>query len=101
MRPLDKVAPLLPGAVLMSFLENSYFITNNRRSDLGHPVRNRHLEEGKTLASFCNRLGVPQDAFFEVSCSCSMGARSINRGIAQGLRNLATVPGLCLVRSVE
>lgn len=97
---LNKVASLLADVVLVSFRETSYFIWSNRCVFTGYPVREEYLRSVDAGDGGREALGVPADTFFVVVSGGSMGSRSINRGVARAIRELAAIPGLFILHSV-
>lgn len=97
---LNKFASLFADVVLVSFKETAYFMWNNRCVATGYPVRRAYFETPEDRSVLRRRLGVPEDALLLVVAGGSMGARSVNRALAQALPRLSRIDNLFIVHSV-
>ncbi|NOZ13269.1 MAG: murein biosynthesis integral membrane protein MurJ [Acidobacteria bacterium] len=97
---LNKVASTMADAVLVNFKESTYFMWSNRCVYTGYPVRADYLEPETDIPSLRKKLGIPQDAFLVVVSGGSMGARAINRCLADAVDRLAEQRKLFIIHSI-
>ena len=97
---LNKVASMMADAVLVNFRESAYFMWSNRCVYTGYPVRPDYLKPETDLPALRKELGIPEDAFLVVVSGGSMGARAINRCVADAMDRLSEQDKLFIVHSI-
>lgn len=86
---MNKLASLFAQAVLVSFRETAFFVWNNNCVFTGYPVRSEFLT-GASREEARQALGIAGDRNVVTVFGGSMGARSINRLMAETLAGLGT-----------
>ncbi len=97
---LNKVASMMADVVLVNFRESAYFMWSNRCVFTGYPVRADYLKQEPDRAKLRKKLDIPEDAFLIVVSGGSMGARAINRCLADAMDRLAKIDNLFIVHSI-
>ncbi len=96
---LNKVASLFADTVFVNFKESSYFIWSNKCVYTGYPVRSQYLE-GYKKEDFKEKLGIPSDRKVVLITGGSLGARTINRLVAQSVNELAGFKNTLFIHSI-
>ena len=84
---LNKVASLMADVVLVNYRETSYFIWSNRCVLCGYPLREDYYKE-YNQSGMKKKLGIPEEKFFILITGGSLGSRSINRVVANSMKEL-------------
>jgi len=101
---MNKVASLLADLTFVNFRESAFLMWNTRCVHAGYPVRREFLVDQDLGESqkmeLRERLGIPKDDFFVLVFGGSIGARSINRSLAEALPELAKEENLSIVHGI-
>ena len=85
---MNKLASVFARVVLVSFRETAFFVWNSNCVLTGYPVRREFLD-GPERSEARQALGIPEDRTVVTVFGGSMGARSINRLLAEVFPELA------------
>ncbi len=96
---LNKTASLLSDVVLVNCRETAYFIWSNRCVHAGYPVRKEYLEE-YDKEQIRKELKLPKDKFIILITGGSLGARTINRLIADSINELRKNKDIFIIHSL-
>ena len=96
---LNKVASLFADTVFVNFKESSYFIWSNKCVYSGYPVRSEYLED-YSKEEFKQRLGISPEKKLVLITGGSLGARTINRLIANSIERLSQFKDTILIHSI-
>ncbi len=86
---MNKLASVFARVVLVSFRETAFFVWNSNCVLTGYPVRREFLD-GPEMSEARQALGIPEGRTVVTVFGGSMGARSINRLLAEVFPELAT-----------
>ncbi len=96
---LNKVASLFADTVFVNFKESSYFIWSNQCVYTGYPVRSQYIEEF-SKDEYKKKLGFSDRENVVLITGGSLGARTINRLVAESIKELAELKDVFIVHSI-
>ncbi|MBN2382236.1 UDP-N-acetylglucosamine--N-acetylmuramyl-(pentapeptide) pyrophosphoryl-undecaprenol N-acetylglucosamine transferase [bacterium] len=97
---LNKVGSLLADVVLVTFKESVYFTWGKKAVNVGYPLREQYYTDRPDKASLRASLDIPIDKFVVLITGGSLGARSINRVVAESMPELASLEQLHIIHSI-
>ncbi len=95
---LNRFGSLFADLVFISFKESVRFLWSNRCVYSGYPVRKEFLEEFD-ISKVRRKLNLPEDKFIVLVSGGSMGARNINRVVANSLQKFKDVKDILIIHS--
>jgi len=97
---LNKVGSLLADVVLVNFKETIYFTWGKKAVYVGYPLREQYYAPRPERSEVRASLQLPQEKYIVLITGGSLGARSINRVVAETLPALAGLESLYIVHSI-